>query len=179
MTRSALRFAGLVAAFFACAPAPRAREPVTEERFVLSAEARDAGDETSGADRVVLPEPDSGSYFHGYWRVSDEEAERADEGIAGYLRGQRPELADKLGGYYGQIFGILDESGRKLIHFNFLCKRSVEEMKATATTNPDFAEMSDWQHHVLIVHDGGDCYFQLDFDPASGEYEHLVVNGDA
>ena len=180
MTRSALAFAGLVAlATFACNTPPAPRAPFKEEQFVLSEDARDGGDDSSSGDRVVFPEPDSGNAFHGYWRVSDEEAERADAGVADYLRGERPELADKLGGYYGQIFGILDESGRKVIHFNFLCKRSIDEMKPSAPPNPDLAAMSDWQHHVVIVHDGGDCYFQLDFDPETGAYEHLVVNGDA
>src|SRR5690348_3549345 len=93
-TRSALAFAGLVVlATFACNAPPAARAPVKEEQFVLSEDARDGGDDSSGADRVVFPEPDSGNYFHGYWRVSDEDAERADEGVADYLRGERPEIA--------------------------------------------------------------------------------------
>jgi len=177
MTRRSLGLGGFVAAaIVACAAPPHARAPAQEERFVLSADMPDGGDDASDADRVVFAEPDSGNAFHGYWRVSDEDAERADQGVADYLRGERPELANDLGDYYGQIFGILDDSGKKLIHFNFVCKRGIESMKPLASEHP---ELSDWKHHVFIVHDGGDCYFHLDFDPTSGEYGNLIVNGEA
>ena len=31
----------------------------------------------------------------------------------------------------------------------------------------------------LIVMDGGDCFFQVVFDPESNEYSELMINGDA
>lgn len=37
----------------------------------------------------------------------------------------------------------------------------------------------DWKKEWIFVMDGGDCFFQLQFDIASGAFSELMVNGDA
>ncbi|MGH7280832.1 MAG: hypothetical protein ACRELY_04860 [Polyangiaceae bacterium] len=185
MIRTALGFAAFVAlSIVACTEARRPRSPTAEVRFVLAEDPLDASvpsDINVEANRVVIqdPAPDIAGAYRGYWHVSDHDAQHADEGVEGYVRSKRAEIADKLGDYDGQIFGIIDESGRKLIHFNFLCTRGLEQMNRIDSEHPELTGRATWQHHVLLVNDGGDCYFHLDFDPETGEYEGLTVNGDA
>lgn len=142
-----------------------------------------AGGDTNEDDRAILAHPDPGDarYYGGFWEVSQEVAVRADAGVLDYLRSERPELAEELPGYVAQIFGIHADpgAGPKVVHFNFFCKRGLENDGKLAGISPDVATLADWQHHVRIVHDGGPCYFQLDFDPATGTYENLIVNGQA
>ena len=36
----------------------------------------------------------------------------------------------------------------------------------------------DWRQAPIIVDDGGDCYFQVEYDPAAGTFARLMVNGN-
>lgn len=188
MRRIAGSWAIFVLGIVACASPPKAKAPLREEPLVLAPDVVDGGAAIAGGDpteddRAVIAHPDASDarYYHGFWEVSQDEAVQADAGVLDYLRGERPEIADQLPGYVAQIFGIHADPGEgpKLIHFNFFCKREIENERKMGETYPDFAKMADWQHHVQIVHDGGPCFFQLDFDPASGTYENLTVNGQA
>ena len=76
-------------------------------------------------------------------------------------RGETP-LWKKAPSYKRQYVGIL-KSGRRVIYANFFCR----------------ATSADWLHQLVMVKDGGDCYFRLEYDVTSGRFSELQVNGEA
>jgi hypothetical protein len=110
---------------------------------------------------------DVGGYKHGaiteYWTPTVEDVVRAEPYIASYLSAKVPELAAKYSTYIRQYTGFqLD--GRKRIFVHFLC---------WAPTAPG------WRCSAVVIDDGGDCYFQLEYDVESHECSKLWVNGSA
>lgn len=37
----------------------------------------------------------------------------------------------------------------------------------------------EWRTHLYVVVDGGECYWQVYYDPASGKFSNLFINGRA
>ena len=64
--------------------------------------------------------------------------------------------------YYRQYVAIMVK-GRKLIYINGLC------------TNPP----SNWRNKLTDVCDGGDCFWGVIYDPDTGKFSDLQVNGVA
>jgi hypothetical protein len=106
-----------------------------------------------------------GGYKHGviteYWTPSEAEVIQAEVGLATYLTQVAPTLAGKYASYTRQYAGFVFE-GHRRIFMNFLC---------WPATSPG------WRCASVGVDDGGDCYFQLEYDVTTGEYSHLSVNG--
>ncbi|HYV19445.1 MAG TPA: hypothetical protein VFC25_10505 [Verrucomicrobiae bacterium] len=99
----------------------------------------------------------------GTWTPATADVLQAEAGLAKYLAGAAPRLAVKYSSYVRQYTGFVVDSRRK-IHMNFLCWK------------PD---TPGWRCSPVAVLDGGDCYFQVDYDMTTGEYENLQVNGYA
>ncbi|MDX1990846.1 MAG: hypothetical protein SF029_00555 [bacterium] len=104
-----------------------------------------------------------------YWTPSPTEVAALEAGLSNYLQSQ---LRDGMWGYgvwerlpaYGrQYFGLVFE-GERLIFANYFCNTS-DEM--------------NWQEQYVLVMDGGDCFFRLLYNPVTGEYSNLIVNGEA
>lgn len=74
-------------------------------------------------------------------------------------------LAARAMTYRRQYVGIVDASGTRRIWGNFFCG--------------DFGDNKGaWRMSVVLVKDGGDCYFNVKFDPTSGTLSELRVNGE-
>ena len=71
-------------------------------------------------------------------------------------------LATRAPSYKRQYVGVLDH-GRRSIHANFFCD----------------ASGSDWHRTPVDVDDGGDCYFQVDYDVGKRRFTSISVNGGA
>ncbi|HEV8200276.1 MAG TPA: hypothetical protein VGS03_09665 [Candidatus Polarisedimenticolia bacterium] len=99
----------------------------------------------------------------GSWTPTTAEVLRAEDGLAKFLAGAAPALAVKYSTFVRQYTGFVVDAHRK-IHMNFLCWKP---------------ETPGWRCSQVAVLDGGDCYFQVDYDMTSGEYENLQVNGMA
>jgi len=85
------------------------------------------------------------------------------EGRAGRLHNEQPApLWKRVAGYKRQYFGLV-EKGRSIVYGNFFCDGGG----------------TDWQRRPVDVDDGGDCYFQVRYDPKTGRLFDLSVNGDA
>ena len=85
------------------------------------------------------------------------------EGQAGRLHNEKPApLWKRVAGYKRQYFGLV-EKGRSIVYANFFCN----------------GLGTDWQRRPVDVDDGGDCYFQVRYDPHTGRFFDLSVNGDA
>jgi hypothetical protein len=96
------------------------------------------------------------------------EADRDRRGsvVATRLRQQLSgEPADAAWDRYGvQVVGVVSGE-RRLVYANFYC-------------NPGRA-LRDQPEELVMVLDGGTCYFQVWFDVSSGEYPRVVINGEA
>lgn len=64
--------------------------------------------------------------------------------------------------YKRQYIGIT-KNGKKIMHVNFFCETDGDE----------------WKKERIFVMDGGDCYFELDYDPIKRKYSALSINGEA
>ncbi|MBE2218092.1 MAG: hypothetical protein IAE90_07815 [Ignavibacteria bacterium] len=75
-------------------------------------------------------------------------------------------VGKKLEDYNRQFLGGITESGEKVIWINCLCKREDEAFK-------------DWKTRLIIVADGGNCFFNLKININKQIYYDLRVNGNA
>lgn len=60
--------------------------------------------------------------------------------------------------YVGLVYGE-----QQVVYANFFCTSA----------------SMDWQNDFVLVMDGGDCFFQVKYDMATGEFFDLRVNGEA
>ena len=65
--------------------------------------------------------------------------------------------------YYRQYLAVI-RAGQSLIYVNALCQKQ---------------DISDWRNHVAIVMDGGSCFWQAWYDPATEKFLNLYINGRA
>jgi len=73
-----------------------------------------------------------------------------------------PNLWTKLATYKRQYIGIM-RNGRKVIFANFFCE----------------AFSINWKAVPVAVEDGGDCFFNVLYDPASAAFSDFRINGEA
>jgi len=82
---------------------------------------------------------------------------KAGEGAAA-----REPLWKRAPRYQRQYFGMV-EKGHWIVYGNFFCD----------------AHGKDWRSQPVMVKDGGDCYFQVQYDPKTSRFFGLSVNGEA
>jgi hypothetical protein len=110
----------------------------------------------------------SGAEIEGYWTPTEQDILLLEENLPSFLLEnstsfrRKPPVWEQLDTYKRQYAGLI-MNGRKIIYGNFFC------------SDPG----TDWKEEWLFVMDGGDCFFQLQFDVASGTFSGLMVNGDA
>jgi ABC-type cobalt transport system substrate-binding protein len=98
-----------------------------------------------------------------------EEVANGKREAGGYASWRMPrqvkEILARLGGYKRQYFGFTF-GGRRWIFVNGFCE--------------GFWTRSDsWHDDIVIVLDGGSCFFQALYDPSSAEFDKLSINGEA
>jgi hypothetical protein len=71
--------------------------------------------------------------------------------------------------YHRQYVGIV-VGERKLIYINAFCDNPEDVV---------VRQGGDWRQHPIDVCDGGDCFWSAVYDPLSGEFSDLQVNGIA
>lgn len=110
-----------------------------------------------------------GSQVEGYWKPSRGDVTALEQGLPAYLKtinvplfSQEPPIWERLSEYKGQYFGIL-ENGKRVVYANYFCS----------------APLDSWMEEVLLVLDGGDCYFQIKFEVDTNRFYDLQVNGEA
>jgi hypothetical protein len=80
---------------------------------------------------------------------------------------ESPGLADKLSSYQRQYSGVV-LGGRKVVHINFIAAHSLEALAQSF--------LADWS---MLIDDGGDGFFQVDYDVEFQSFSNLRVNGEA
>ena len=110
----------------------------------------------------------NGGEIEGYWTPTGEDILLLEETLPSFLQEnstsfrREPAVWEQLDTYKRQYAGLV-MNGRKIIYGNFFC------------SDPG----TDWKKEWIFVMDGGNCFFQLQFDNASGAFSGLMVNGDA
>jgi len=98
------------------------------------------------------------------WIPTKEEILEAEEKIEQYLKDnpskRSPELWRKLSKYKRQYVGVVVD-GHKRIFCNFYCSDKPLDSKP------------------YLVSDGGDCYFQIEYDLKDKDCYSLLINGEA
>ena len=106
--------------------------------------------------------------FGGYWTPARENILNAEEKLEDFLRqnsdqfNREPPVWEQLNNYKRQYAGVIPKDG-PVIYGNFFCSDTG----------------IDWKQEWVFVLDGGDCFFQLQFDMESGTFMGLMVNGEA
>lgn len=158
------RFPLIVLLFFlqlgtACSPSARNLEG---ENWILfsaeQAEEMGIGGWAAGGGRVTE-----------YWTPSEGDVRALEAGLASFLQensgsfsAQGVPVWERLDEYTRQYAGIVLD-GKRVIYANYFCNTAG----------------MDWKKNFVLVMDGGECYFQLMYDPGSGAYFDLRVNGEA
>ncbi len=102
----------------------------------------------------------------GFWTPSPDDILKLEETLVAYLSKkssyfyQQPPVWERLDEYQRQYVG-LERDGKQIIYGNFFC----DSMSL------------DWQKTFVVVIDGGDCYFQVEYDVEGGLFIMLAVNG--
>ena len=103
-----------------------------------------------------------------YWTPTESDIRALENGLSTYLENnpdrfnEHTPVWERLDEYNRQYIGIILD-GKKIIYANYFCDSSG----------------MDWRKDFVFVLDGGDCYFQFKYDPNSGEFFDLQVNGVA
>ena len=102
----------------------------------------------------------------GFWTPSADDIFKLEEGLAEYLSQnssyfyRQPPVWEQFDEYQRQYIG-LERGGRQIIYGNFFCNNLG----------------MDWRKKLVIVDDGGDCYFQVEYNVEDGAFIMLIVNG--
>jgi hypothetical protein len=103
-----------------------------------------------------------------YWTPSEQDVIAIENGLVAYLE-QNAErfyvrdipVWERLDDYNRQYVGVIIDN-RRIVYANYFCDSVV-----------------DWEKEFVIVMDGGDCFFQFQFDVDTAEFFELQVNGEA
>ncbi|MCB0032148.1 MAG: hypothetical protein KDE28_29765 [Anaerolineales bacterium] len=103
------------------------------------------------------------------WEPTEADIEGVEALLLAYVAGLNYEafpyhspLETHLPEYTRQFRGITVED-QPVLNVGYFCDVDVTEL----------------QMYWVMVDDGGDCYFDFNYNPATGEILHLTVNGDA
>ena len=77
-------------------------------------------------------------------------------------RGGKAPLWERAKTYKRQYVGVRRD-GRRIVFANFFCR----------------AWKEDWRTEPIVVEDGGDCYFQVEYDVDKASFSNLQINGEA
>jgi len=103
-----------------------------------------------------------------FWTPSENDILILEETIAEYLSqnstqfNRQPPVWERLSEYQRQFIG-LTRNGSHIIYGNYFCNNLG----------------INWRQDLVIVDDGGDCYFQVEYNVDRGMFIMLMVNGEA
>jgi len=101
------------------------------------------------------------------WEVTADDVATLEAALPAFLAGSDhpgiDSIMPRLAEYARQYVGV-EIDGEQRVFVNFFC-------------DPDRFE--NWRSEPVVVDDGGACYFQLEFVPATGAFVRFTVNGVA
>jgi len=136
--------------------------------------ARNAEGKSMPHHRVIFSTEETAKVAHivhaeaPFWMPALEQVQELESLLPTYLKRHPPRDDKPVGNIFfacgRQYFGVT-RGGQKLIYLNAFC-------------NPERFDRR-WEKEIILVQDGGSCYFQVYFSPASSEFMHLHYNGQA
>jgi hypothetical protein len=108
-----------------------------------------------------------------FWTPSLADALALEKGLPEYIRrhlsrddrlasDKKEPLWERAKTYKRQYIGVRLK-GRRIVYANFFCN----------------AFTTDWRNERVDVDDGGDCYFQVEYEVDKATFANLMVNGGA
>lgn len=117
---------------------------------------------------VIVPAAKGAEFYMGehgpaqsYWTPTVREVLELASALREQIYQKNKSIGSRLQEYRFHVVG-LKRGSQRLLFVNAFCEA-----------------YEGWQQHALGVEDGGDCYFQLTFDPAAKSITRLTVNGEA
>jgi hypothetical protein len=104
----------------------------------------------------------------GFWTPSLDDGIKLEKEIAEYLHQnsiqfyRQPPVWERLDKYQRQYIGF-KRGDKRLIYGNFFCE--------SGSVN--------WHQDLVIVLDGGECFFQVEYDIDNGSFIKLRINGES
>lgn len=98
------------------------------------------------------------------WTPSEADVMALEEQLTGYLQDGHPALLQKLESYTRQYWGTITPDGSRAVYANFFC---------------DAGRLDQWRTDLVMVLDGGDCYFQTLYDIEDNVFVWLAINGES
>jgi hypothetical protein len=129
---------------------------------------------TERFEGAIVPREQAAEFMKAFSNVEEKETWTPDrdavlkleEKIESYLKKaaakRSPNLWSKLAPYKRQYVG-LTRNNRRVIFANFFCD----------------AFNTDWKKTVVVVDDGGDCFFTVVYDVDRASFYDLRINGEA
>lgn len=111
--------------------------------------------------------PITGELTPPFWTPTVEQVRASEKLLPEFIRRNVPKNRKPIGilsKYKRQYLGIT-KNGKAQIYINAFCEQYWSQKK-------------DWQSKFVFVFDGGNCYFQILFDPMTNEFTNFVINGE-
>ncbi len=102
-----------------------------------------------------------------HWLPSESIVKKAEPVVIEYIKQKDPNILRKLPEYRCQYMGII-KKGKKLLFCNFLLYRGEKDLFT-----------KDWKNRIVWVLDGGECFFQIEYDIELKKCISFSVNGEA
>jgi hypothetical protein len=105
---------------------------------------------------------------YGFWIPTEDDILKLEKRLPGYLKEnshlffRQPPAWERLDQYQRQYVGF-ERNEMRLIYGNYFCNNIG----------------IDWQQAFVVVEDGGDCYFQFEYDVMGENFITLMVNGES
>lgn len=103
------------------------------------------------------------------WTPSPADVAKLEAGLTTFLQGVEnpwlrtdPPIWQRVPEYHRQYLGLV-QNGEDIIYANFFC----------------VDDFDDWQNEFVLVMDGGDCFFQIRYNPQTDEFLDIMINGEA
>jgi hypothetical protein len=91
-----------------------------------------------------------------------------------YYRHLKP---DSISKFYRQYVCYIDSNGDSIVFVNALC-HILDDLEFDKNKPVRFVR-GDWQNHLMMVDDGGDCFWSMQINYTKKEYFRFSVNGQA
>jgi hypothetical protein len=122
-----------------------------------------------GVQGLIVGEAEAGRFYAAitggtsprYWTPEKAHLIDLETRLGGYLRSKAPpksRLRKDLRSYRRQYIGIV-RGERRVVFASFFCETNRQ----------------DWTRKPIAVDDGGDCFFQLQFDPEKHAFSGLII----
>ncbi|OQY91662.1 MAG: hypothetical protein B6D41_09145 [Chloroflexi bacterium UTCFX4] len=124
--------------------------------------------QSAAPTQIINSRPNGVILKDGAWAPNAEMVTTLETRLPAYLAQQQTKfsarqapIVERLAQYKFQYWGEM-KNGKRVIAINAFC-----------------AEFDYWKTQRVFVLDGGDCFFQLEYEIKSGIFSNLSVNGEA